>query len=75
MTWESKQIRNAAEAAVQSAIALLFACSSFAASRVVDAVKTGDRPTAITLLQQKADVNAAEPDGTTAIAWLPNSSG
>jgi uncharacterized protein len=42
---------------------------AFAANRVVDAVKTGDRPAAITLLQQKADVNAAEPDGTTAIAW------
>jgi ankyrin repeat protein len=51
------------------ALALLCACSAFAAGRVVDAVKTGDRATALTLLQQKADVNAAEPDGTTAIAW------
>ncbi len=51
------------------ALALLCACSAFAAGRVVDAVKTGDRATALTLLQQRADVNAAEPDGTTAIAW------
>jgi ankyrin repeat protein len=32
-------------------------------------VKSGDRATAISLLQQKADVNATEPDGTTALMW------
>jgi ankyrin repeat protein len=37
--------------------------------KVVDAVKTGDKTTAQTLLQQKADVNSPEPDGTTAIMW------
>jgi ankyrin repeat protein len=51
------------------AITLICACSALAAGRVVDAVKTGDRPAALILLQQKADVNTAEPDGTTAIDW------
>ena len=37
--------------------------------KVVDAVKNGDKATALTLLQQRADVNTPEPDGTTAIAW------
>ena len=37
--------------------------------KLVDAVKTGDKTTALTLLQQKADVNSPEPDGTTAIMW------
>jgi len=37
--------------------------------RLVDAVKTGDKATALALLQQKADVNATEPDGTTALDW------
>jgi ankyrin repeat protein len=35
----------------------------------VDAVKSGDRATAISLLQQKPDVNATKPDGTTALMW------
>jgi ankyrin repeat protein len=38
-------------------------------SRLLDAIKSGDRASAISLIQQKADVNAAEPDGTTAIMW------
>lgn len=54
----------------------LCAAATFAATtgtnsgaRLVDAVKSGDRATALALLQQKADVNAAEADGTTAIDW------
>ena len=37
--------------------------------RVVDAAKSGNGGAVVSLLQQKADVNAAEPDGTTAISW------
>src|SRR5215469_9018321 len=37
--------------------------------RLVDAVKAGDRVTVGTLLKNHADVNAAEPDGTTALQW------
>ncbi|HEX4137175.1 MAG TPA: ankyrin repeat domain-containing protein [Bryobacteraceae bacterium] len=37
--------------------------------KLVDAIRSGDKATALALLQQKAEVNAPEPDGTTAIAW------
>jgi uncharacterized protein len=47
-------------------IVLTFA---LAAAGLVDAVKSGDRATALALLQQKVNVNAAEPDGTTALHW------
>jgi uncharacterized protein len=39
------------------------------ASSVADAAAKGDSTLLRTLLQQKADVNAAQPDGTTAILW------
>jgi ankyrin repeat protein len=45
------------------------AATMLGATRVVDAVKAGDKAAALTLLRQKADVNSPEPDGTTAIAW------
>jgi ankyrin repeat protein len=60
---------------MRSIAALLFAVSlSFAATtgnpaRLVDAIKMGDRASALALLQQKVDINTPEPDGTTAIAW------
>jgi ankyrin repeat protein len=37
--------------------------------RLVDAVKAGDKAAASLLLRQRIDVNAAEPDGTTALHW------
>jgi ankyrin repeat protein len=39
------------------------------AGSLSDAVRDGDRAGAIALLKQHADVNAAEPDGTTALDW------
>lgn len=36
---------------------------------VVDAVKSGDRAAAVRLIDQRADVNAPQPDGTTALHW------
>src|SRR6516225_7787914 len=36
---------------------------------IIDAVKQGDAKAARALIAQKADVNAAEPDGTTALHW------
>ncbi len=43
---------------------------SFAAGLLVaEAASRGDRPAVRALLQQKADVNAALPDGTTALHW------
>ncbi len=44
-------------------------CVSVWAGTVADAVRDGDRAGAIALLKQRADVNAAEPDGTTALDW------
>src|SRR2546425_573513 len=50
---------------------LLFIANLHAAasSRLVDAVKTGNRTAIRALLQQPVDVNAAEPDGATALHW------
>jgi uncharacterized protein len=38
-------------------------------SSLIDAVKSGDRLALRTLIQKKADVNATEPDGSTALQW------
>jgi len=38
-------------------------------AKLVAAVKAGDKAAAIALIQQKADVNTPEPDGTTALSW------
>src|SRR5580765_8085773 len=37
--------------------------------RLVDAVKAGDKGAVSSLLRQRIDVNASEPDGTTALHW------
>ncbi|MSO21371.1 MAG: ankyrin repeat domain-containing protein [Acidobacteria bacterium] len=37
--------------------------------RLAEAVKRGDRKVVVALLQQRADVNAAFPDGATALLW------
>ena len=51
--------------------ALALCLSAFAASNspLADAAMNGDRTALQTLLEQKADVNAAQPDGATAIQW------
>src|SRR5437868_5911234 len=36
---------------------------------LVDAVKEGNRAAAVALIDKRADVNTAEPDGTTALHW------
>ena len=53
-------------------MAALLSVSSLAASgdlRLVEAVQKGDQEAARSLLQQKADVNAAQGDGATALHW------
>jgi uncharacterized protein len=40
-----------------------------AVAPLVDAVKSGDRAAALTLITQRADVNASETDGTTPLHW------
>jgi uncharacterized protein len=42
---------------------------SLADTRLVDAVRNRDLATARTLLKSGVDVNAAQPDGSTALAW------
>ena len=55
------------------ALAVLSAIGAFAAGAaqpgVEEAAKNGDKATLRGLIQKKADVNAAEPDGTTALHW------
>ena len=40
-----------------------------AADSLVEAVKTGDRATALSMIDEGADVNTAEPNGTTPLHW------
>src|SRR5438270_9742374 len=52
---------------------LLLAVSAFALCasdlRLLEAIKRRDHKAVTTLMAQKADVNAAQPDGATALAW------
>jgi uncharacterized protein len=54
-------------------VAVFFAIAGFAAAlgdaRLVNAVKSGDRATILSLLEQHADANVPEADGTTALSW------
>ena len=45
------------------------AASAAAETRVIDAVKSGNRDAVRALVAQRADVNQAEVDGTTALHW------
>ena len=40
-----------------------------AAAPLIDAVKAGDKAAALALIEKRVDVNAPEPDGTTALHW------
>jgi ankyrin repeat protein len=50
-------------------LAVTLSQAAFGASPVADAASVGDRATLRSLLQQKADVNAPQADGATAIQW------
>src|SRR5688572_23452268 len=68
---------RAALAAIPSCIpavaAFVFVCAASvgnaADQRVVQAARSGDAATVRALIRQRADVNAAEVDGTTALHW------
>src|SRR5437764_5870917 len=67
---------NKKSIAVRCLIMLLLAASTFAASaedlRLIEAVKSRDRAAIRSLIEKRVDVNAAQPDGTTALAWAAN---
>src|SRR2546428_12736548 len=54
-------------------VAVLASAVSFGAAGIdvslIEAVKAGDGQTVRTLLKQRPNVNAAEPDGMTALHW------
>ncbi len=52
-----------------AALAAYFTASAAASSPVADAAQKGDIAAVRSLLQQKADVNAAQTDGATALQW------
>src|SRR5689334_17189659 len=51
------------------AFAICAVAASAARPPVIDAAKGGDRDTLKALIQKKADVNAADGDGSTALLW------
>jgi uncharacterized protein len=66
-------MHSAARACAAGIAACLLVCATAvraeAAASLIDAVKDGNRAGVRTLIQQKANVNAAEADGTTALHW------
>ena len=56
-------------AALLAAVWLVGVGVSSAQGRLIDAVKANDVTTVRTLLDARADVNAVQPDGTTALHW------
>ncbi len=51
------------------ALALMAGGPAFAASSVADAAEAADRATALSLIRSRADVNAPQSDGATALMW------
>jgi len=52
-----------------TALVVLMTAPAFAAAPLADAVQVKDRAVAVALLAKKADVNAAQADGSTALLW------
>src|SRR5688572_21894755 len=52
-----------------SMVSLILTMALAAAAPLVEAAKAGDRATALPLIEKRVDVNAPEPDGTTALHW------
>src|SRR5579863_5976487 len=53
----------------KTAFIALASAGAMLAGTLTDAVRAGDRDAVQHLLQAHHDVNAADPDGTTALAW------
>jgi uncharacterized protein len=54
---------------MRTALFLALAITAAAAPTLVDAVKSGDKPTATSLIKQKSGINTPEADGTTPLQW------
>jgi uncharacterized protein len=70
--WRSRRAR-ALGAASAGLLAILCAAVLDAQSTLISAAKAGDRTTVRRLLDSRADVDATEPDGTTALHWAVRS--
>ncbi len=57
-----------------AALTLTVATARGAGVPLIDAVRTGSVDAVVALLKQSADVNAVEPDGTTALHWAAHTS-
>src|SRR5690349_2162787 len=70
----TRGMRTKTLATISTLVAALgCAPAAFAQTRVVDAVRDGNRAAARQLIVQHADVNVAEADGTTALHWAARS--
>jgi uncharacterized protein len=54
---------------LKHALPVIFLALAASGASLSDAVKAGDRPAVRALLKNRADVNAADPDGTTPLQW------
>ena len=52
-----------------AALLVALADTTTAGTTLIEAVKSGDRATALALVAERVDVTSAEPDGTTALHW------
>ena len=58
-----------AQAFAWAALSLLLTAAAPAGNALIDAAKNADRDAVRRFVQEKADVNAVEPDGTSALHW------
>src|SRR5258705_7528757 len=66
---EAKMVRGRAAGACCVALLVFAATVSAASSDVANAAMKGDKAAVRSLLDRKADVNAPQPDGATALHW------
>ena len=62
-------LRSFAIALAVLSVALALPRTASGATPLIDAVKAGNREAVVKLITQRVDVNAPEPDGTTALHW------
>jgi ankyrin repeat protein len=68
----SRGIRRRRKTIVCATLSLVSLFAAGPDARLADAAKNMDRAAIRTLLQQHTDVNASQPDGTTALHWAAN---